>query len=92
MNERQLRALQRTRHMADIRRMILTNPLFRNLQERDQTKLAKLIYKAESIEIYARERDIYRVGQSFDQIVAAVGLVLDDMVEDEEEGEEGERY
>jgi hypothetical protein len=78
--------------MADIRRMILTNPLFRNLQERDQTKLAKLIYKAESIEIYARERDIYRVGQSFDQIVAAVGLVLDDMVEDEEEGEEGERY
>lgn len=92
MNDRQLRALQKTRHMADIKRMILANPLFKNLEERDQKKLAALIYKAESIEMYARERDIYRVNQSFDQIIAAVGLVLDEMMEDGEEGEEGERY
>jgi hypothetical protein len=92
MNDRQLRALQKRRHMADVRRMILSNPLFKNLEERDQTKLAKLIYKAESIEIYGREREIYRVNQSFDQIVTAVGIVLDEMVEDEEEGEEGDRY
>lgn len=85
MNDRQLRNLQKTRHMADIKRMILSNPLFKNLSERDQNKLSKLIYKAETIEMYAREREVYRVNQSFDQIVAAVGLVLNEMVDEEEE-------
>lgn len=93
MNDRQLRNLQKTRHMADIRRMILSNPLFKNLTDRDQAKLAKLIYKAESIEMYARERDVYRLNQSFDQIVNAVGLVLSEMIDDdEEEREEGDPY
>lgn len=85
MNDRQLRNLQKTRHMADINRMILGNPLFKNLSERDQKKLAKLVYKAETTEMYLRERDIYRVNQSFDQIVEAVGLVLSEMAEDEED-------
>lgn len=93
MNDRQLRNLQKNRHMADITRMILSNPLFKNLTERDQKKLARLIYKAETIELYARERDVYRLNQSFDQIVNAVGLVLGDMLEDEEdEREEGEPF
>ena len=93
MNDRQLRNLQKNRHMADITRMILSNPLFKNLTERDQKKLARLIYKAETIELYARERDVYRLNQSFDQIVNAVGLVLGDMLEDEEDGrEEGEPF
>lgn len=93
MNDRQLRNLQKNRHMADITRMILANPLFKNLTERDQKKLARLIYKAETIELYARERDVYRLNQSFDQIVNAVGLVLGDMLEDEEDGrEEGEPF
>lgn len=93
MNDRQLRNLQKNRHLADITRMILSNPLFKNLTERDQKKLAKLIYKAETIELYARERDVYRLNQSFDQIVNAVGLVLGEMVEDEEEGrEEGDPF
>lgn len=90
MNDRQLRNLQKTRHMADIRRMILGNPLFKNLTEKDQRKLAALVYKAETIEIYAREREVYRVNDSFDQIVQAVGLVLSEM--DEEEEEEGDKY
>lgn len=93
MNDRQLRNLQKNRHMADISRMILSNPLFKNLTERDQRKLARLIYKAETIEMYARERDVYRLNQSFDQIVNAVGLVLGEMVEDEEdEREEGDPF
>lgn len=93
MNDRQLRNLQKNRHLADITRMILSNPLFKNLTERDQKKLAKLIYKAETIELYARERDVYRLNQSFDQIVNAVGLVLGEMIEDEEEGrEEGDPF
>jgi len=71
--------------------MILANPLFRNLSERDQKKLAKLVYKAETVEMYVRERDIYRVNQSFDQIVNAVGLVLNEIMEDEEEEEKRRR-
>ena len=92
MNDRQLRNLQKNRHLADIKRMILSNPLFKNLDERDQKKLAKLIYKAETIEMYAREQDVYRVNQSFDQIVNAVGLMLSEMDEDEEEREEGDPF
>lgn len=91
MNDRQLRNLQKTRHLADIKRMILANTLFRNLSERDQKKLAALIYKAETIELYARERDVYRLNESFDQIVSAVSMVLNEMNEDDEE-EEGDRY
>lgn len=90
MNDRQLRTLQKTRHMADIKRMILGNPLFKNLSERDQKKLAALIYKAETIEIYAREREVYRINESFDQIIEAVSLVLNEMDDDEEE--EGDKY
>ena len=43
--------------------------------------------------MYLRERDIYRVNQSFDQIVEAVGLVLSEMAEDEEDRrrEEGDQ-
>ncbi len=91
MNDRQLRKLQKTRHMADIRRMILGNPLFKNLDTKDQDKLAKLIYKAESIEIYARERNVYRLNQSFDEIVDAVSLVLQEMDDDEDEEEDRDR-
>jgi hypothetical protein len=91
MNDRQLRNLQKTRHLADIKRMILANTLFRNLSERDQKKLSALIYKAETIELYARERDVYRLNESFDQIVSAVSMVLNEMNEDDEE-EEGDRY
>lgn len=93
MNDRQLRNLQKNRHMADINRMILSNPLFKNLTERDQKRLAKLIYKAETVELYARERDVYRINESFDQIVNAVGIMLSEMDEDEEDGrEEGEQF
>lgn len=91
MNDRQLRNLQKTRHMADIRRMILGNPLFKNLVAKDQEKLAKLIYKAETIEIYARERDVYRLNQSFDQIVDAVSLVLQEMDDEDEDEDDRDR-
>lgn len=88
MYDRQLRKLQKTRHLADIKRMILANPIFKNLDERDQKKLSKLIYKAESLELYARERDIMRVNDSFDEIIDAINLALgpDNLDEDDEFG------
>ena len=90
MNDRQLRKLQKNRHMADIRRMILANPLFKNLTERDQKRLASLIYKAETVEMYARERNVYRISESFDQIVAAVSIVLEDMEDEDYDGRDEE--
>lgn len=85
MYDRQLRKLQKTRHMADIKRMILANPIFKNLSERDQKKLALLVYKAESLEMYAREKDIMRVSDSFDEIIDAINLALSPDPDDEDD-------
>jgi len=91
MNDRQLRKLQKGRHLADVQRMILSNPLFKNLGERDRKKLASLIYKAETIEIYGRERSIATLNASFDQIVDAVSLVLNEMDDYDDEDEEDKK-
>lgn len=58
--------------MYDIQRMVLANPLFKNLGARDQKTLQKLIYKAELAEMFMRDRNVVRINQSFDEIVDAV--------------------
>ena len=58
--------------MYDIQRMILANPLFKNLGSRDQKTLQRLIYKAELAEMFMRDRNVVRINQSFDEIVDAV--------------------
>jgi TRAP-type C4-dicarboxylate transport system substrate-binding protein len=80
MHERQLLKIQKQRHMSNIRIMLLNNALFKNLSERDQKKISKLIYKAEMIEMHARDRKIIRVNESFEDIVTALmnGLTDDD--------------
>jgi len=78
MRERQLLKIQKQRHMSNIRIMLLNNPLFKNLGERDQVKIAKLIYKAEMIEMHARNRNILRINDSFQDIVAALMNQLED--------------
>jgi len=85
INERSLRRLQKQRHMYDIQMMILSNPLFKNLDKREQKKLQKLIYKAELSEMFIRDRNVVRINQSFDQIVQDVTDMLNDMMEDQEE-------
>lgn len=72
MNERSLLKIQKQRHMSDIRIMLLNNALFKNLSERDQKKMSKLIYKAEMIEMHARDRRIMRVNESFQDIISAI--------------------
>jgi hypothetical protein len=84
INERSLRRLQKQRHMYDIQRMILANPLFKNLNERDQKVLQKLIYKAELAEMYMRDRNVVRINQSFDEIVESVMDMLDGPYTEEE--------
>ena len=86
--ERQLRKLQKQRHMYDIKMMILSNPLFKNLSEWDQRKLAKLIYKAEMTEVFMRDKQIIRVNESFDDIVDNIANMLNESLREEEEGDE----
>lgn len=81
--ESQMRKLQKQRHLYDIEMMVLSNPLFKNLNKREQKKLVKLIYKAEMIESYMRDRQIIRVNESFDDIVENVARMLDDMNDNE---------
>ena len=79
--ENQMRKLQKQRHLYDIQMMVLSNPLFKNLNKREQKQLVKLIYKAEMMEVYMRDRQIVRVNDSFDDIVESVARMLDEVDE-----------
>jgi hypothetical protein len=70
--------------MYDIQRMILANPLFKNLNERDQKVLQKLIYKAEMAEMFMRDRNVVRMNQSFDEIIESVMDMIDGPYTEEE--------
>jgi hypothetical protein len=72
INERKLLKIQKQRHLSDIRIMLLNNSLFKNLSERDMSKMIKLIYKAEMIEMHARDRKIVRINESFQDIISAI--------------------
>jgi len=80
-----MRKLQQQRHLYDIKLMVLNNPLFKNLNERDQKKLIKLIYKAEMMEVFMRDRQIMRVNDSFDDIVESVANMLNDALDRDED-------
>ena len=86
--ERQMRKLQKQRHMYDIKMMIMGNPMFKNLSEWDQRRLAKLIYKAEMMEIYMRDKQIIRINDDFEDIVQNVADMLNQHMGDEEEDEQ----
>jgi TRAP-type C4-dicarboxylate transport system substrate-binding protein len=83
--ERQMRKLQQQRHLYDIKLMVLNNPLFKNLTERDQKTLVKLIYKAEMIEVFMRDRQIMRVNDSFDDIVESVANMINDVLDQDDD-------
>ena len=70
--------------MYDIQRMILANPLFKNLNQKDQKTLQKLIYKAELAEMFMRDRNVVRINQSFDEIMENVLDMLDGPYTEEE--------
>jgi hypothetical protein len=81
--ERQMQKLQKQRHMYDIQMMILSNPLFKNLSARDQKKLVKLVYKAEMIESYMRDREIVRINESFEDVVENVTRIINESLRDD---------
>jgi len=83
-----MRKLQKQRHMYDIKMMIMGNPMFKNLSEWDQRRLAKLIYKAEMMEIYMRDKQIIRINDDFEDIVQNVADMLNQHLGDEDEDEQ----
>jgi hypothetical protein len=68
--------------------MILSNPLLKNLGSRDQKTLQKLIYKAEMIEVFMRDKQIVRVNESFEDIVNSVADMLDDALRQDDEDDD----
>ena len=74
--------------MYEIKMMILSNPLFKNISEWDQKRLAKIIYKAEMVETYMRDKQIIRINDSFEEIVESVANMLNDAMGEEEDDEE----
>lgn len=86
MNERQLLKIQKQRHMSNIFIMLLNNPIFKNLSDKDQRAMAKLIYKAEMIEMHARDRNLIRTNESFQSIIDAInGAISADFLDDRDE-------
>lgn len=86
--EKQLRRLQKQRHMYDIQQMILANPLLKNLNNRDQKVLRKLLYKAEMVEMFMRDKQLIRVNESFEDIINNFSKMFDDVVRDEDYDED----
>jgi len=66
----------------------MSNPMFKNLSERDQKKLVKLIYKAEMMEIYMRDKQIIRINDDFEEIIQNVADMLNQHMGDEDEDEQ----
>lgn len=72
--------------------MVLGNPLFKNLSDWDQKKLVKLIYKAEMMEIYMRDKQIIRINDSFEDIVQNVADMLNEAIEEGEDDDRRDEY
>jgi hypothetical protein len=89
MRERQIRKLQKNRHLAEISFTLLQNPTFKNLSRADRFRMAKLIYKAELIEIEIKSKDMSRTLASFqDMIQNITSQLVEDDDEDDENGPE----
>lgn len=88
MNERQVRKVQKNRHMTEIQLNIAANSVFKNLSHRDRTKLAKIIYKAELVEFYIREKDLGKVNAAFQEMIANALRNIDDAFDEDEDGDE----
>ena len=82
MRERQIRKLQKNRHLAEIGFTLLQNPTFKNLSRADRYRMAKLIYKAELIEVEIKSKDMSRTLASFQDMISRI---TDQLVEDDDE-------
>lgn len=87
MQERHFRKLQRERHLSEISYNLLSNAVFKNLSHRERLQMAKLIYKAEIIDLEMRSKDSYTVMQQFNNIMENLDIQLGnlDRLDDDDE-------
>lgn len=85
MRERHLRKLQKDRHLAEIAFNLLSNPTFKNLSRRERGQLAKLIYKAELIEVELRSKDTTRVMNAFKDLINGINIQILEAADDDDE-------
>tara|TARA_R110000782_G_scaffold71902_5_gene144020 strand:- start:1557 stop:1781 length:225 start_codon:yes stop_codon:yes gene_type:complete len=71
--------------------MLLNNDIFKNLSDKDHRVLTKLIYKAEMMEMYMRDKGILRINETFEDIVEGVANMLNDSFESDEEDDDRDR-
>lgn len=88
MRERYIRKLQKNRHLAEIAFNLLSNPTFKNLTRAERGRMAKLIYKAELMELEVKSKDMAKTMTSFQDMIKNIQIqLLDDLDEDEDNGE-----
>ena len=93
MREKHLRKLQKDRHLAEIAFNLLSNPTFKNLSRRERGQLAKLIYKAELIEVELRSKDTTRVMNAFKDIINGINIqILEAADADDENFDENDDF
>ena len=93
MRERHLRKLQKDLHLAEIAFNLLSNPTFKNLSRRERGQLAKLIYKAELIEVELRSKDTTRVMNAFKDLINGINIqILEAADEDDENFDENDDF
>lgn len=85
MREKHLRKLQKERHLAEIAFTLLRNPTFKNLTRSERHKMAKLIYKAELLEMELKSKDISRTLAAFQDIINQVESQMIEGFDDDED-------
>jgi myo-inositol-1-phosphate synthase len=86
MRERYIRKLQKNRHLAEIQFNILANVTFKNLTARERRQMAKLIYKAELLEMEVKSRKIADTMKSFKDLMDNIEMqIKDDKFLDDED-------
>jgi myo-inositol-1-phosphate synthase len=78
MRERYIRKLQKNRHLAEISFNILANTTFKNLTARERKQMAKLIYKAELLEMEIKSRKVAETMKSFKDLMDTIDMQLKD--------------
>jgi hypothetical protein len=92
MRERYIRKLQKNRHLAEISFNILNNSTFRNLTRSERGRMAKLIYKAELMELEVKSKDVAKTMNSFQDMIKNMQIQLLDDLDDEDNDDFPDRF
>jgi len=85
VREKQIRKLQKDRHLAEIAFTLLRNPTFKNLSRSERHKMAKLIYKAELLEMEIKSKDMSRTLLAFQDLINQVESQMIEGSDDDED-------